>query len=166
MFFSSPRGSSRQTFWPRAPPSGLTDAKKPDLTRLVPPARVPRAPSPFSLSLLLGRQVRSPPSAASTLSIGQHALLTLVSVQETWEGFKVLLAICAVCDFQSRLRKKTKMKLFVLSGLKNRMEKVAASSPVAQRPSQLVGGAVGEGGGRAVTWGVGEQPPTPVFALI
>ena len=47
--------------------------------------------------------------------------------------FEVLLAICAVCDFQSRLRKKTKMKLFILSGLKNRMEKVAASSPVAKR---------------------------------
>lgn len=59
--------------------------------------------------------------------------------------FKVLLAICAVCDFQSRLRKKTKMKLFVLSGLKNRMEKVAAGSPAAQRPSQL--GEVGRGAG-------------------
>lgn len=43
--------------------------------------------------------------------------------EETLKIFKVLRIICAVCDFQSRLRKKTEVKLFILSGLKNRKEK-------------------------------------------
>lgn len=88
---------------------------------------------------MLAREVASN-SEFTLASAANHMLTAVGALEDTLPVSTVLLVICAVGGFQSRLRKKTEVKSFILSGLKNRKEKEAAGKVAAQRPSHPRGG--------------------------
>lgn len=165
LFYSSPQGffqSDVTDLWPGDPQPGLVDSrrKRSDLIPIVPPVGFPFSSSlrlPSFHAVLLGHlSLWVQPEHITTVAwTANHRKVLwcwplLRACEETLKIFKILQIICPVCHFQSRLRKKSEVKLFILSGLKNRKEKEAAGSVAAQRPSHLKG--------RVVTWGQGEAP--------